>query len=124
MSERELCIRRKECAVNVVLVCHSVATEALKHFLEITESTVMLQLMEKQNTWPLFDKEDTSPHAMLHVARALAAQNFELVEVCVEELSAALTSVYDTYRITVVAFYSEVRQCVRVASCSSSVTRC
>lgn len=89
--------------------------DAMQQFLKSTESPMMLQLMEDQNVWPLFEKEDTSPHGVLHIARALAAEHFDLVQSCVDDLSSSLTSIYDAHRITVVAFYSEVsgRQCVR-----------
>ena len=69
----------------------------------------MLQLMEEQNVWPMFHKEDTCPHGMLNLARLLAVEKFEEVSNCVEELSPSLTSIYDAHRVTVVAFYSEVR---------------
>lgn len=87
---------------------YSVAVDAMQHFLKSSESPMMLQLLEDQNVWALFDKEDTCPHGVLHVARALAAEHFDLVQSCVNNLSSSLTSIYDSHRITVVAFYSEV----------------
>lgn len=69
---------------------------------------MMLQLLEDQNAWTLFEREDTSPHGVLHIARTLATEHFDLVQNCVDDLSSSLTSVYDAHRITVVAFYSEV----------------
>ncbi len=86
----------------------SVAVDAMQRFLKNSECPVMLQVLEDQNVWPLFDKEDTCPHGVLHIARALAAEHFDLVLNCVDDLSASLTSIYDAHRITVVAFYSEV----------------
>ena len=88
-------------------VC-SVAIDAMQQFLKSTESSMMLQVLEDQNAWSLFEKEDTSPHGVLHMARALAAEHFDLIQNCVDELSSSLTSIYDAHRITVVAFYSEV----------------
>jgi hypothetical protein len=85
-----------------------VAVDAMQQFLKSSECPMMLQVLEDQNAWPLFDKEDTSPHGVLHVARALAAEHFDLVQNCVDDLSSSLTSIYDAQRITVVAFYSEV----------------
>lgn len=90
---------------------HSVAVDAMQQFLKSSECPMMLQLLEDQSVWPLFDKEDTYPHGVLHVARALAAEHFDLVQSCVDDLSSSLTSIYDSNRITVVAFYSEVCCC-------------
>ena len=83
----------------------------MQHFLKSSESTVMVQLLEDQNAWSFFDKEDTCPHGVLHIARALAAEHFDSVQNCVDDLSSSLTSIYDSHRITVVAFYSEVCLC-------------
>ncbi len=74
----------------------------------MTECVGMLQMMDEQNVWPMFHKEDTCPHGMLNLARFLAAEKFEEVLNCVEELCPSLTSIYDAHRLTVVAFYSEV----------------
>lgn len=84
------------------------AREALEEFFKCTECPMMLKLLDEQNVWSLFEKEDTCPHGLLHIARALAAEHFELVQNCVDELSSSLTSIYDSHRITVVSFYSEV----------------
>jgi len=70
---------------------------------------MMVQQLEEQNVSSMFLKEDTCPHGMLNLARLLAAERFEEVSNCVEELCPSLTSIYDAHRLTVVAFYSEVR---------------
>ena len=80
----------------------------MQQFLKSTESPMMLQLLEEQNAWSLLEREDTCPHGILHIARALAAEHFGHVQHCVDDMSSSLTSVYDAHRITVVAFYSEV----------------
>lgn len=69
---------------------------------------MMVQLLEEQNVWSLFAREDTCPHGVLHITRALAAEHFDLLQSCVDDFSSSLTSVYDAHRTTVVAFYSEV----------------
>ena len=97
------------------------AVDAMQQFLKSSECPVMLQLLEDQNAWPLFNKEDTCPHGILHVARALAAEHFDLVQSCVDDLSSSLTSIYDCHRITVVAFYSEVQFASFAAVYHSSV---
>lgn len=99
----------------------SVAVDAMQQFLKSSESTVMVQMLEDQNAWSLFDKEDTCPHGVLHIARALAAEHFNSVQNCVDDLSSSLTSIYDSHRITVVAFYSEVCLCIIK---DASVMRC
>lgn len=80
---------------------------------------MMVQILDEQNAWTLFEKEDACPHGVLHIARALAAEHFELVKNCVDDLSSSLTSIYDAHRITVVAFYSEVM--VDFSSSQSSI---
>ena len=69
----------------------------------------MIERLDQQNVWPMFEDESSYPHGMLHAARALAEEHFDLVHSCVDALSSSLSSVYDDHRITVVAFYSEVR---------------
>ena len=92
-----------------VYVCpYSVAIEALQKFLACTESSVMIERLEQQNSWTLLEKEETCAHGMLILARALAEEHWDLVQPTVETLGANLMSVYDSHRITVVAFYSEV----------------
>lgn len=86
----------------------------MQQFLKSTDSPMMVQLLEEQNAWSLFEKEDTCPHGVLHIARTLAAEHFDLVQSCVDDLSSSLTSIYDAHRITVVAFYSEVVNVKRV----------
>lgn len=88
--------------------CTSVAVDAMQQFLKSAECPMMLQVLEDQNVWALFDKEDTCPHGVLHLARALAAECPDSVQNCVDDLSSSLTSIYDAHRITVVAFYSEL----------------
>ena len=87
---------------------YSVAIEALRQFLTCTESSMMLERLEEQSAWPLLEKEETCAHGMLFLARALAEEHWDLVQPTVETLGANLMSVYDSHRITVVAFYSEV----------------
>ncbi len=89
----------------------SVAIEAMQSFLKNVDSPEMLQTLEDQNVWSLFEKEDTYPHGVLHIARALSAGHNDLVQSCVDEISSSLTSIYDANRITVVSFYSEVVIC-------------
>ena len=89
---------------------YSVAIEALQKFLACTESLVMVEHLEQQNCWTLLEKEETCAHGMLILARALAEEHWDLVQPTVETLGANLMSVYDSHRITVVAFYSEVVQ--------------
>lgn len=92
-----------------VSVCvYSVAIDALQQFLTCTESCVMLERLEQQNGWTLLEKEDVCAHGMLILARALAEEHWDLVQSTVETLGTNLMSVYDSHRITVVAFYSEV----------------
>ena len=93
-----------------LVVITRVATEALVSFLGVTECVLMVQQLEEQNVCSMFHKEDTCPHGMLSLARLLAAERFEEVFNCVEELCPSLTSIYDAHRLTVVAFYSEVRR--------------
>ena len=85
------------------------AIEALREFLTCTESSLMLERLEQQDAWPLLEKEETCAHGMLFLARALAEEYWDLVQPTVETLGANLMSVYDSHRITVVAFYSEVQ---------------
>lgn len=68
----------------------------------------MLERLEQQDCWTLLEKEETCAHGMLILARALAEEHWDLVQPTVETLGANLMSVYDSHRITVVAFYSEV----------------
>ena len=89
---------------------YSVAIEALQKFLACTESLVMVERLEQQNCWTLLEKEESCAHGMLILARALAEEHWDLVQPTVETLGANLMSVYDSHRITVVAFYSEVVQ--------------
>lgn len=102
--------------IYIAALC-SVAVDAMQQFLKSAECPMMLQVLEDQNVWALFDKEDTCPHGVLHLARALAAECFASVQSCVDDLSSSLTSIYDAHRITVVAFYSEVG----VSSCLVTV---
>ncbi len=87
---------------------HRVAVDSLRIFLECTESQLMLERLESQNVWPLFEGDETYPHGMLHTARALSEEHHALNKEVVDALSSSLNSVYDDHRITVVAFYSEV----------------
>jgi hypothetical protein len=89
-------------------LCVSVATDALKQFLKASGSDKMLEQLETNNVWALMEKEDTCPHAMLHLARLLSDSYPDEVNKIVDCLSANLTGVYDAHRITVVSFYSEV----------------
>lgn len=92
----------------------------MQQFLKSAECPMMLQVLEDQNVWALFDKEDTCPHGVLHLARALAAECPDSVQNCVDDLSSSLTSIYDAHRITVVAFYSEVcKRCCVILDCLS-----
>ncbi len=68
----------------------------------------MLERLESQNVWPLFEGDETYPHGMLHTARALSEEHHALNKEVVDALSSSLNSVYDDHRVTVVAFYSEV----------------
>lgn len=86
----------------------SVAVEALTNFLKHTDSEVMLTYLEQNNAWTLLEKEDTSPHGILHLARALVAEYPSVIRTTVDALSSSLSSIYDPQRITVVAFYSEL----------------
>ncbi len=87
---------------------HRVAVDSLRIFLECTESQLMLERLESQNVWPLFEGDETYPHGMLHMARALSEEHHALNKEVVDALSSSLNSVYDDHRITIVAFYSEV----------------
>jgi hypothetical protein len=49
-----------------------VATDALKQFLKASGSDKMLEQLETNNVWALMEKEDTCPHAMLHLARYIS----------------------------------------------------
>ncbi len=69
----------------------------------------MLDRLDSQSVWPMFDSEDDYPHGLLHTARALSEEHHSLNKEVVDSLSSSLNSVYDDYRVTVVAFYSEVR---------------
>jgi hypothetical protein len=89
-------------------LCVSVATDALKQFLKASGSDKMLEQLETNNVWALMEKEDTCPHAMLHLARLLSDSYPDEVNKIVDCLSANLTGVYDAHRITVVSFYSEL----------------
>lgn len=88
--------------------CNTVAVEALQRFLESSESSVMLERLEQQSAWHLLEKEDTCPHGLLYLARALAENHPSEVKKTVDALSSSLNSVYDQHRMTVVAFYSEL----------------
>ena len=68
----------------------------------------MLERLDQQSAWQLLEKEESCAHGMLHLARALSEEHWDLVQPTVEILGANLMSVYDHHRITVVAFYSEV----------------
>ena len=48
---------------------NSVAIDALKEFLKVTDSDEILERLESNGVWPLMETEDTCPHAMLHLAR-------------------------------------------------------
>jgi hypothetical protein len=89
-------------------LCVSVAIDALRQFLKVTGSGDILERLESNSVWPLMEKEDTCPHAMLHLARLLSNSYPEEVNKTVDCLSPHLTSVYDAHRITVVSFYSEL----------------
>ena len=113
----------------------SVAIDALKQFLKVSGSENILERLESNGVWPLMEKEDTCPHAMLHLARYTLAptthqKHTTLHETCfwptcrllsssypdevsktVDCLSPSLTGIYDAHRITVVSFYSEVICC-------------
>ena len=78
----------------------------------------MLERLDTQNVWPMFDTEDTYPHGMLHMAQALSEEHPTLNKEVVDALSSSLNSVYDDHRVTVVAFYSEVG----LVSCDCHVT--
>lgn len=70
----------------------------------------MLERLDQQSAWQLLEKEESCAHGMLHLARALSEEHWDLVQPTVENLGANLMSVYDHHRITVVAFYSEVSE--------------
>ena len=113
----------------------SVSIDAMKQFLKVTGSEDILERLDSNGVWPLMEKEDTCPHAMLHFARCVGHEQtaiYKITRLCrfinillmnlrllsssypdevsktVECLSPSLTSVYDAHRITVVSFYSEV----------------
>ena len=99
----------------------SVAVEALQKFLTCTESSLMLERLEQQDCWSLLEKEESCAHGMLILARALAEEHWDLVQPTVETLGANLMSVYDSHRITVVAFYSEVHKSSSYQVCTNIV---
>ena len=43
----------------------------MKQFLKASGSDQMLEKLEMNNVWPLMEKDDTCPHAMLHFARCM-----------------------------------------------------
>ena len=90
------------------------AIGAFRKFLTCTESELMMERLEKQSVWNLLEKEDTCPHGLLYVAQALAEEHCDHVHSVVDVLSSSLMSVYDPFRITVVAFYSEVHLCTKI----------
>ena len=47
----------------------SVAIDSMKQFLKASGSDQMLEKLEMNSVWPLMEKDDTCPHAMLHFAR-------------------------------------------------------
>lgn len=81
----------------------------------------MLERLEQQDCWSLLEKEESCAHGMLILARALAEEHWDLVQPTVETLGANLMSVYDSHRITVVAFYSEVHKSSSYQVCTNIV---
>ena len=47
----------------------SLALDALKQFLTLTKSEILLKTLDLYSAWSLLEKEDTFPHGILHVAR-------------------------------------------------------
>ena len=65
----------------------SVAIDAMKQFFQATDSEHILECLESNNVWPLMEKEDTCPHAMLHLARCILCLLYTVcVYICKSEM--------------------------------------
>ncbi|XP_059158762.1 maestro heat-like repeat-containing protein family member 1 isoform X2 [Physella acuta] len=86
-----------------------VATTALKTFLEHTKMTDMLEQLEKDGAWSLMEDEVEYPEAITLLARALLNEEKEthLADI-VNSLTSVLSSLYESQRVTVAAFFAEL----------------
>ncbi|KAH9515723.1 Maestro heat-like repeat-containing protein member 1 [Bulinus truncatus] len=86
-----------------------VAIDAMRTFLEHTQMTDMVEQLESGGAWSLMEDEEQYPEAITLLARALIAEEKEThVGDIVNSLTSVLSSLYESQRITVAAFFAEL----------------
>ncbi|GFN92402.1 maestro heat-like repeat family member 1 [Plakobranchus ocellatus] len=85
------------------------ALTCLKTFLEHVKMTDMLAQLEEPDAWSLMEDEVEFPEAITLLARALINEEKEThISDIVASLTSVLSSLYETQRITVAAFFAEL----------------
>uniref|UniRef100_A0A2C9KZ46 Maestro heat-like repeat-containing protein family member 1 n=1 Tax=Biomphalaria glabrata TaxID=6526 RepID=A0A2C9KZ46_BIOGL len=86
-----------------------VAISAMRTFLEHTQMTDMLEQLETTGAWALMEDEEQYPEAITLLARALITEEKEThIGDIVNSLTSVLSSLYESQRITVAAFFAEL----------------
>ncbi|CAL1544099.1 unnamed protein product [Lymnaea stagnalis] len=86
-----------------------VAITALRTFLEHTKMTDMLEQLEAGGAWSLMEDDVEYPEAITLLARALISEEKEThVGDIVNSLTSILSSLYESQRVTVAAFFAEL----------------
>lgn len=84
------------------------ALECIKELLERSKYDKLMQLVDQENGWTLFEDDKTFPDGVVVIARAFCKAAPQQVPKVVEQLNPSLSSVYDAQRIVVAAFFAEL----------------
>ncbi|GFS16071.1 maestro heat-like repeat family member 1 [Elysia marginata] len=85
------------------------ALACLKTFLQHTKMTDMLTQLDESEAWSLMEDETEFPEAITLLARALINEEQDThISDIVASLTSVLSSLYETQRITVAAFFAEL----------------
>lgn len=84
------------------------ALECIKELIVRCKYDTLMQLIEEEDCWKLFEEEKTFPDGVVLIARALCQAIPQQVPKVVEQLNPTLSSVYDAQRIVVAAFFAEL----------------
>ncbi|XP_064611998.1 maestro heat-like repeat-containing protein family member 1 [Liolophura sinensis] len=86
----------------------SLAVVSFRALLVRAQSTDMIELLDKESVWQMFEDEDRYAEAMSILARAIATHHPEQVPQIIASLTSALSSLYEPQRAVVAAFFSEM----------------
>jgi len=84
------------------------ALESIKELIVRCKYDTLMQLIEKEGGWALFEDEKTYPDGVVVIARALCKAAPQQVPKVVDYLNPSLSSVYDAQRIVAAAFFAEL----------------